>query len=288
MDVLILGATGNVGGEAFRALVDDASVRPIAGARSADAAREKLGPTAEIRTLDLNDPDMLTAALEGIDAALLLTGYSVEMFRQSKRFLDAACEASVRHIVHIGASGAATNEVGHWGLHHFVEAYIEKLGFSWTHLRPEAFMSNVTAPGFGWLSGGTLTNLIGEADWTWVDAADVGAVAAACLADPDRYAGQTNPVAADSATLRQVAEMLAESLGHDVALQPTDPRQFEQMAIEHGAEPAYIDCVASQFEMDAAGVLPKVPPNVDQLTAILGRAPIRWTDHIARVRDSLD
>ena len=64
------------------------------------------------------------------------------MLRQSKRFLDTAKQQGVKHIVHIGASTAPTNEVAHWGWHQFIEAYIEKLSFSYTHLRPEAFMQN--------------------------------------------------------------------------------------------------------------------------------------------------
>ena len=35
----------------------------------------------------------------------------------------------------------------------FVEAYIEQQGFSYTHLRPEAFMQNITGPGYRWQIG---------------------------------------------------------------------------------------------------------------------------------------
>ncbi len=47
----------------------------------------------------------LGPALEGIDRVFLATGYSVDMLRQSKEFLDAARKAGVRHVVHLGACG---------------------------------------------------------------------------------------------------------------------------------------------------------------------------------------
>ena len=62
------------------------------------------------------------------------------MLRQSKRFLDTAKQTGIKHIVHIGASTAPTNAVAHWGGHQYIEAYIEKLGFSYTHLRPGVFI----------------------------------------------------------------------------------------------------------------------------------------------------
>jgi uncharacterized protein YbjT (DUF2867 family) len=118
---------------------------------------------------------------------LLLTGYTVDMLRQSKRFLDTAQQTGVKHIIHIGASTAPTNEVAHWDWHQFIEAYIEKLGFSYTHLRPEAFMQNLF--GFGWLNNGVITNYIGNARWSWVDCYDLAAVVAQTLLHPEKYTG---------------------------------------------------------------------------------------------------
>ena len=55
--------------------------------------------------LDLDDEAGMEAALQGIDSAFLLTGYTVDMLRQSKVFLDKAARAGVGHIVHLGACG---------------------------------------------------------------------------------------------------------------------------------------------------------------------------------------
>lgn len=97
---------------------------------SPDKAKSFQAQGVETVVLDLDQPETLEPALQGVDRALLLTGYSVDMLRQSKRFIDAAKQAAVQHLVHIGASGAATNEVAHWGWHQLIEAYIQQQGFN--------------------------------------------------------------------------------------------------------------------------------------------------------------
>ncbi|MBI0575600.1 NmrA family NAD(P)-binding protein, partial [Pectobacterium parmentieri] len=70
-------------------------------------------------------------------------GYTVDMLRQSKVFLDEAKNMGIRHIVHLGACGRDDSTVAHWVWHQYIERYIEWSGFSFTHLRPETFMQNL-------------------------------------------------------------------------------------------------------------------------------------------------
>ena len=155
-NIFVLGATGKVGAKVIELLQEAGHNRIVAGVRSMEKAKSLQEKGVEVRHLDLDQQRSLPSALEGVDRALLLTGYTVDMLKQSKTFLDVAKEKGVQHIVHIGASGAKTNEVAHWGWHQFVEKYIESLNFSYTHLRPEAFMKNIID--FGWLNQGVLTN----------------------------------------------------------------------------------------------------------------------------------
>lgn len=201
--ILVLGATGKVGGKVAQLLAESDNIKVIAGVRSPEKAKFLQEKGIEIRHLDLDKQDTLKPALEEIDRALLLTGYTVDMLKQSKAFLDTAKDTGVKHIVHVGASGAPTNEVAHWGWHQYIEKYIESLGFSYTHLRPEAFMRNIID--FGWLNKGILTNYIGNACWSWIDSDDLALVAVETLLRPEVHAGQIYPLGYDSATISEVA-----------------------------------------------------------------------------------
>lgn len=109
---LVVGATGNIGKEVVRLLQDKSDdVTVVAATRSAEKKRLLEDQGIKARVLDLDDTSTFASALEGIDRAFLLTGYSVAFLKQSKGFLDAAKTAGVRHIVHLGASSFSANEV---------------------------------------------------------------------------------------------------------------------------------------------------------------------------------
>lgn len=274
--ILIIGATGKVGGETLRLLSEHKDVEVIAAVRSDDQVSMFEAQGISARHLDLDNSTTLSEALKGVDRALLLTGYSVDMIKQSKRFVDEAKRQGVDQIVHIGASGAPTAEVAHWGWHQMVEAYIEQQDFRYAHLRPEAYMQNVTGPGYRWLNDKTLTHYIGDATWSWVDAYDVAAVAAQTLLNPGRYNKQIIPLGYDAKTMVEVATVLSDVSGKQIEAHADNPDNFYKAAIESGADPAYMHCVYTQFKLDAAGEIPGTGTVFDNFEAIVGRKPTTW------------
>ena len=288
-NILVLGATGKVGGAVVSQLVDNKDVNVVAATRSSEKAQAFKDKGIDSVILDLNDPKTIAPALKNIDRALLLTGYTVDMLRQSKRFLDTAKQAGVKHIVHIGASTAPTNEVAHWGWHQFIEAYIEKLGFSYTHLRPEAFMQNLF--GFGWLNNGVITNYIGDARWSWIDCYDLAAVVVQTLLHPEKYAGQTIPLGYDAKTMDEVAQILTEVVGQPFHTEAHPTKEFLDNALQAGVEGiypnAYMYCVYTQLELNRADAIPNADTTFNNFEAIVGRKPNTWKDFAVNYRDRL-
>lgn len=278
--ILVLGATGKVGGQVVRHLLEKKDVSVVAATRSPEKSKTLQLQGIESVILDLDNPKTIAPALQGIDRALLLTGYTVDMLRQSKRFLDAAKQADVQHIVHVGASTAPTNEIAHWGWHQFIEAYIEKLEFSYTHLRPEAFMQNITGPGYRWLEGDTIHHYVGDARWSWIDAEDLALVAAHALRERDRYAGQTIPLGYDAKTFDEVAQILSEVAGTPFYAKAHPPEDFLENVIKEGRESiyanAYMNCVGTQFELNTADQIPEADATFENFEEITGRKPTTW------------
>ncbi|MEO0408778.1 MAG: NmrA family NAD(P)-binding protein [Cyanobacteria bacterium P01_A01_bin.135] len=279
-NILVLGATGKVGGGVIQQLTAAADSRVIAATRSPEKVRAFKAQGIDSVILDLDNLDTIAPALAGVDRALLLTGYTVDMLRQSKRFLDAAQQAGVQHIVHIGASTAPTNEVAHWGWHQFIEAYIEKLGFSYTHLRPEAFMQNITGPGYRWLEKDTIHHYVGDARWSWIDAEDLALVAAHALRESDRYAGQTIPLGYDAKTFDEIAQIFTEVTGQPFRAKAHPPEAFLESALQDGIDGiypnAYMNCIHTQFQLNAAGQIPDADATFDNFKAITRKEPTTW------------
>ena len=55
--------------------------------------------------MDLDDARTFAAALDGIDRLFVMTGYTVAMTHPTKTITDAAADAGVGHIVHLGIFG---------------------------------------------------------------------------------------------------------------------------------------------------------------------------------------
>ncbi len=100
--VLVMGATGQVGGAVIPLLSDNPALEVVAAARN-PAKAAKLGVPAI--HLDLDDFTTFAPALEGIDRVFMATGYTVDMLRQSKDLVNCAKRAGVKQIVHLGACG---------------------------------------------------------------------------------------------------------------------------------------------------------------------------------------
>lgn len=284
--ILVLGATGKVGKQTAQLLTQTDDVQVVAGVRSPEKAAQLRDRNIEIRHLDLDRHDTLTPALEGIDRALLLTGYSVDMLKQSKAFLDAAKQTGVQHIVHIGASGAPTNEVAHWGWHQFIERYIEALGFSFTHLRPEAFMQNLI--GFGWLNQGVITNYISNARWSWIDCDDLALVAAETLVNCDRHAGKIYPLGYDAATMQEISEILTNVVGKPFRLEARSPEEFLDAMLKSGGDPAYMHCVYTQLKLNADNKIPCADATFGNFEEITGCKPMTWRDFAQKHKAEFD
>ncbi len=285
--IFLIGASGRVGNAAVRYLAQCNDVHLIAGLRDPERGRDRLPAHVEVRRFDLDDRPTIDRALVGVERLLLLTGYTVDMLKQSQRVIDALKDAGGQHIVHIGASGRPTAEVAHWGWHRMIEAYIETQGFGFTHLQPEAFMQNIM--GFGWLSGQRLTNLIGDAVWSWVDAEDVGLLAANALHRPQDFRGQRWRLGYHAASMADVALMLQQTLDAPIALKPQAPEDFYRAAVAAGGDPAYLACIRDQFLLDAAGAIGDAERTFDPQTFAdaVGRAPTMWPAFLTRERAAL-
>src|SRR5215472_11587768 len=138
---LVTGATGNVGGEVARALLDGGQqVRAL----TRDGRGQGLPPGAEPVAGDLDRPDTLAGPLDRVTGMFLLPGY-----RDMPGVLAEAARAGVERVVLLSGGSAGdgdlTNAVSRYMIRS--EEAARGCGLAWTILRPSAFMSNA----FRWL-----------------------------------------------------------------------------------------------------------------------------------------
>ena len=284
--ILVLGATGQVGRGVIPLLTANPAVQVIAAARSPDKTS---GLGVEVRRLDLDRVETVASALEGIERVFMVTGYTVDMLRQSKDFLNIAKQAGVKQVVHLGACGDNDTRVAHYGWHQFIERYVEWCGFSFTHLRPEIFMQNLLGyGGESYVKEGVIRHYVGGARLSWVDCEDVAAVAAACLLEPEKHAGQTYRLGYEARTYDDIAEIFTRVIGQPFSYEPRAPEEFYRNVLAAGAEPAYMKCVFDSYSDFTAGKDIGADEVFDNFPAITGKVPRTLADfattHAAKFR----
>jgi NAD(P)H dehydrogenase (quinone) len=203
-----------------------------------------------------------------------LTGYTVDMLRQSKALVDHARKAQVKQIVHLGACGDDDTDVAHYGWHQFIESYIAASGIGYTHLRPEIFMQNLL--GYGGVpiaERGVLRHYIGAARWSWVDAEDIADVAAAVLRAPAAHAGQTYRLGSDAKSFAEIAEIISGVIGQPFRYEARPAEEFLDHVLKAGGEPAYMNCVYESFSRLSRGALPGSDRVFATHRSIVGTSP---------------
>lgn len=178
--ILVSGATGNAGGAVLGALVG-AGEKVRALLRS-ESKRASLPAGAEAVVGDLNRPETLREALDGVRAVFLLSGYA-----QMPATLSAIRKAGAERVVLLSSSAAPDGDLSNAVARYHIlsEQAVRASGLPWTFLQPNSFMSNT----FQWLPQLRATDTIrapfADVPVAMIDPDDVGAVAAAALTSED-------------------------------------------------------------------------------------------------------
>jgi len=214
--IAVVGATGLQGGATARALLGaNAAVRALVRRTDSAAARDLTELGAELVVADLDDPEGLRAAFTGVAGVFAMTTPGGD--RRTDRevahghaIADAAAAADVPHVVYSSVGGAERKTgIPHFDSKRDVEEYLVALGLPTTFVRPVFFIDNFalfTSPA---MEDGTLTvrlPLPSGIPLQMITVADIGAVAAAAVLDPDRVAGGSIEIAGDELTGEQIAE----------------------------------------------------------------------------------
>jgi NAD(P)H dehydrogenase (quinone) len=288
--VLVLGASGRTGGMIASALeASAAGLTVVRASRDHETVERWRSEGRAAVHLDLDDARTFGTALEGVDRLILMAGYTVAMTHQAKTIVDAAVDAGVGFIVHLGVFGNGRSTDPHFAWHELVERYIEGSGIPWTHLHPHMFMENLLTSLR--LRDGRLPWPMGDKPTGWVAVEDLAAVAAKVLADgPEVHAGKGYWLSTDVLNGVQAADILRQALGHPVTAQVMTPDDLARRASD--AAPSFMEATyaASALEwlrQTYDGRLDHAAVTTSTIEELLGRPPLHLADWATRNRQAL-
>ena len=290
--ILVLGSSGGVGSAVLRDLEAYPDLDIVRATRDARQARAWQAENKPATVLDLDDPPSFAAALRGVDRLFIMTGYTINMVHQVKTIVDAAVEAGVGFVVHLGVFGDGKSTDPHYAWHELVERYIQGSGLAWCHVHPNFFMENLLS--FMPITNGAITWPMADREIGWVAADDIAGVVAKVLAEgPEAHAGQTYVLSGDVVDGPALAKLLSSSLGRDIKAKVITPDNLEA-ALEAGAMPlpAGMDKPFSLSMLElvrqvADGRLSYAATSTDTVSTLLGRDPLDFAQWAEARREQL-
>lgn len=273
--VLILGASGRVGSQIVRELDENSEGISVRLASRDKAQADKWNAEGrEAVVIDLNDPATFAPALEGVDRAFLLTGYTSEMLFQSKTFVDAAVDAGVGHVVHLGVFTSRRDAIPHFTWHDLIETYIEASGVAWTHLHPNVIADSILVTDPPIEETGSFGTFGCDSKQGWAFGSDIAAMAAAVLREgPEKHAGKNYWLSTEVLTGREVSAILSQEAGRQIECQPMDPDAMTAAFEKIPSVPvrAYMESAVITARATLDGTLKNQTVVRDDVQTVLGR-----------------
>jgi uncharacterized protein YbjT (DUF2867 family) len=261
--ILVTGATGNVGAELVRALVD--AGEEVRALIRSDGGDSRLPTGVDGFVGDLNRPETVAPGLEGVRAAHLLSGYA-----DMPGLLAEIRRAGVERVTLQSSSAVPGGDMGNAVARYHIlsEKAVRESGVAWTFLQPNSFMSNTLEWASQLRDGDVVRAPFPEVRVATIDPRDVAAVAAEALLSGE-HDGRTYRLSGPESLLpADRLAILARVLGRDLRFEgQSNEEARREMSDRMPAE--YVDAFFSFF-VDGTLDESEVLSTVEQ---VIGRAP---------------
>jgi len=280
---LIIGAAGNNGRATIEALFDKKQTEETirAAVRSADKAADlkQKYPSIETVIIDLDKPETLTQAFQGVSKVFMIPGNIEQREQHAKNAVDAAVTAgSVKQFVFYSVFGAEYESILFGKQFRAGEKYLEQSGLNYTHLRTIFFQDNF----FGWADGvkqGGLYFGIREGSLAPLNVADIGEIAANILTTSGHDSKAYNITGPELLSGEDIANVFSDVIGKKVAyVSPTTEQTLDSL-LSTGWPQWQAEGMLELFEVFATNQAAVVSPDGEML---LGRPLTTLKDFITK------
>lgn len=273
--ILVTGATGNVGSELVRLLAAQGAAVKAAVLSADDATR--LPVDVPWVRFDFGEAATYADAFAGVGRLFLLRPPAIaDADRYIKPVVDFAAANGVRHIVFLSLLGAEGNR---FVPHHKIEKLVATSGVPYTFLRAGFFMQNLSTTHRQEIRDEDAIFVpAGRGKTAFIDVRDIAAVAAQVLTEPG-HDNRAYPLTGSAALdYYQVADILSDVLQRPIRYADPAILQFVRRLRRQGEPWNYILVVTGIYLTTRFGLAERVTPTV---TDLLGRPPISLRHFVA-------
>ncbi|HYR49124.1 MAG TPA: SDR family oxidoreductase [Candidatus Eisenbacteria bacterium] len=278
--ILVTGATGLNGSEIVRRL----SARGIpsrALVRSLEKAQALASlPQVEVVEGDMARPESLSAALRGVERAMLISSSDRAMLDVQSTFIDEARKAGVKHVVKLsGIIPELDSPFRFARMHAEIEKRLEASGLAYTHLRAGEFMPSYFRQVPSIVGRGILALPMADARIASIDIGDIAEVAVAVLTTSG-HEGKIYPLTGPEAlTMTDVAAKLSAATGKSIRYIDVPPEEARKARLAAGLPPYLAEGLDELFAERRKGKEAKVWPTIEE---VFGWQPTSFETFVSR------
>lgn len=267
--ILVIGATGNVGQEVVRSLHQLGFKARATALNEKDA--EKVPEEAdEIVFFEFGKAETYPKAFAGVKKMFLMRPPAIsDIETYIKPVIDYAAENGVEQIAFLSLVGVEDRT---YVPHYKVEQFLKASGVSYTFLRAGFFMQNLsTTHRIDVVEHDDIFVPVGKAKTAFVDARDLGAVAAHVLTTPGHDNTAYDLTGSEALTYDEVAEIFTNVLGRKITYSDPSVFKFAWRMKKRGNPWGYVLVTSGLYFATRRGSAEEISDDVQKL---LGREPI--------------
>lgn len=283
--ILITGATGNIGNEVIKYLMDsNESNRIIAGVRDISKAKKLLKDYQKLDYIhfDFENPETFKNGFKNIDTVFLLRPpHIADIETYFRPLISSLKESQVKEVVFLSVQGAEKSKVIP---HNKIEKLIVEYELDYIFLRPSYFMQNLTTTLLSDIKAKRKIILpSGRARFNWIDIENIGEVSVCLLNQFSEYKNQAIEITGyENENFHKVAELINATIPSPIVYDSVNPLKFYRIKKRDGMAKGMILVMIMLHFLPRFQREPKISKFYEQLT---GNAPNKLIDFIEREKN---
>lgn len=244
--------------------------------------RERFGEAVEAVRFDFTDPSSFEETFTGVKRMFYMRPPPItNIQRDMVPSMDAAKRAGVTQVVFLSLIGI---ENAKYVPHYKVETYLKAINMQTTFLRCSFFMQNLNTTHRREIKErNEIFVPVGKAKTAFIDARDIGAVAAVTLLE-DGHAGRNYDLTgSERLDYWEAARIMSEVLGRRITYRNPNPLYFLIETMRRGTPFMFALVMTGLYTSTRLGMAEPITNEVERIT---GRNPITFRQYVMDYEDA--
>ncbi|MCL4273101.1 MAG: SDR family oxidoreductase [Anaerolineales bacterium] len=279
--ILVIGALGNVGTEVVKQILSRGG-KVRAADMDVNKLRKHFGEAVETVRFDFTDPSTFEETFRGVKRMFYMRPpHITNIQRDMVPSMDAAKRAGITHVVFLSLIGIENTT---YVPHYKVETYLKAINMQTTFLRCSFFMQNLNTTHRREIKErNEIFVPVGKAKTAFIDARDIGAVAAVALLE-DGHAGRNYDLTgSERLDYWEVARTMSEVLGRKITYRNPNPLYFLLETMRRSTPFMFALVMTGLYTSTRFGMAEPITDEVERLT---GHNPITFRQYVMDYKDA--